>query len=73
MLARNELAEYLLDNYGECERGEDCYWGKNAFGRWDGCLRTGWKGRLCKYWKPLGATDYEGLKRAQQWKSPGGK
>ena len=68
MLARTELtdlAEYLLDNYGTCERGADCYWGKNAVGQFDGCLRTGWRGRECKHWQPLGATTYEELAQLQ--------
>lgn len=57
MLARDELTDYLLDNYGTCSRdrgeaGNDCYWGKGAKGEWNGCLRTGWKGRACRHWQP---------------------
>ena len=61
MLARNEMADYLLDNYGSCDRGADCYWGKDARGEWNGCLKTGWRGRQCAYWKPHGATSLEEL------------
>lgn len=64
MLARNDLSDYLLDTYGECARGADCYWGRNAFGQFDGCLKTGWSGRSCKHWKPLGAQTYEELHEA---------
>lgn len=61
MLARNDLADYLLDNYGTCARETDCYWGKDERGEWNGCHRTGWRGRQCKHWKPLGATSLEEL------------
>ena len=62
MLARNEIADYLLDNYGECNRGSDCYWGTDALGRWNGCLRTGWRGRQCKHWQSSGATNLDELR-----------
>jgi hypothetical protein len=55
------MKEYLLDNYGECDRGPDCYWGKDSKENWNGCLRMGWKGRACSHWKPLGATTMEEL------------
>jgi len=55
MLVRNDLAEYLLDNYGTCVHKLDCH-----------CLRVGWRGRSCPYWKPLGATDYAELTREVQ-------
>lgn len=59
MLARNELYEYLLDHYGICNRDRpsrnDCYWGKDAAGRDNGCLKTGWRGRGCKHWQPASA------------------
>lgn len=63
MLARNDLADYLLDNYGACARGADCYWGKDAAGRDNGCLKVGWRGRGCKHWQPLGATTLDELSR----------
>lgn len=62
MLARNDLADYLLDNYGICERGPDCYWGKDSGGRYNGCLKTGWRGQQCDHWKPLGATNLDELR-----------
>lgn len=65
MLARNDLAEYLLDNYGVCDREADCYHGKDKSGRFNGCLRTGWRGRECKHWHPLGATSLEELSDQQ--------
>jgi hypothetical protein len=61
----NNFSDYLLDNYGECDRNEGCYWGKDKFGNFNGCLRTGWKGRACKHWRPLGATTLEQLKEKQ--------
>lgn len=59
----SDLADYLLDYYGTCDRDEDCYWGKDQLGRPNGCLNVGWKGRGCPHWKPLGATTYEELKQ----------
>lgn len=35
-------------------------------GRFNGCLRVGWKGRNCPHWVTLGATSWEDLKRLQQ-------
>lgn len=65
MLARTDLAEHLLDTYGHCDRDNgkqnDCYWGKDAAGRDNGCLKTGWLGRRCSHWRSLGATTYEEL------------
>ena len=61
----NDLSNYLLDNYGECDRNEDCYWGKDSVGNWNGCLRLGWKGQSCLHWHPLGATTLEQLKEKQ--------
>lgn len=54
----DEIADYLLDNYGICDRGANCYWG-------NGCLKTGWRGRLCPHWQPLGATSLEALSAGQ--------
>lgn len=59
MLARNDLTDYLADNYGTCDRGADCYHGKDDRGRFNGCLRVGWKGRACKHWHPLGVQTFE--------------
>lgn len=57
MLARNDVLEYVLENYGHCDRDNgkqnDCYWGKDALGRENGCLKTGWRGRNCKHWHPV--------------------
>jgi hypothetical protein len=64
MLARNDIADYLLDNYGECSRGEDCYWGKDGKGH--SCLRQGWLGRACKHWHPLGVTSLDELRERAQ-------
>lgn len=61
MLVRNDLSDYLLDNYGQCDRGTDCYWGRNAAGQFNGCLKVGWQGRGCKHWQPLGAQTIEEL------------
>ena len=61
MLAKNDLVDYITDNYGTCDRGADCYHGKDAAGRFNGCLRTGWKGKACPYWHPTKATSFEDL------------
>lgn len=70
MLARNELYEQLLDIYGQCDRDRparnDCYWGKDAVGRDNGCLRVGWLGRSCKHWQPAEADQIEAIMRASQ-------
>ena len=49
MLARNDLPDYVADNYGECSL-ERC-----------ACLRTGWTGRGCQNWKPVQARDWDEL------------
>lgn len=61
MLARNELAAYIADNYGSCARGSDCYWGKDHHGHFDGCLKTGWRGTACKHWRPVEASSWDEL------------
>lgn len=61
MLARNDLVEYLADNYGTCDRDADCYHGRDANGHFNGCLFLGWKGRGCPHWHPLGITTFEEL------------
>lgn len=57
MLARNDLLEHLLNTYGHCDRDNgkqnDCYWGKDASGRENGCLKVGWLGRACRHWHPI--------------------
>jgi len=58
----DDLADYLLDHYGTCVRGPDCYWGVDRHSKFDGCLKTGWKGRGCPHWRPLGATTYAELR-----------
>lgn len=49
MLARNDLPDYIADNYGECALA-GCY-----------CLRKGWIGRACPHWKPVKARDWDEL------------
>jgi hypothetical protein len=61
MLARNELAAYIADNYGACDRGSDCYHGTDARGQPNGCLKTGWRGVACKHWHPVAACSWEEL------------
>lgn len=58
----DDISPYLLDHYGTCKRGPDCYWGKDAQGKFDGCLRVGWKGRMCAHWTPSGAKTLEELR-----------
>lgn len=57
MLVRNEALEHLLDHYGSCDRNlaerNDCYWGKNECGQFNGCLKVGWLGRGCEHWHPI--------------------
>lgn len=52
-----ELLAQWLDTYGTCDRDNgkqnDCYWGKDAAGRENGCLKTGWRGRSCPHWTPI--------------------
>lgn len=60
---RKDMADYLLDNYGECELGsERCYHGPGPQ-----CLKRGWRGRDCPHWKTLGARTLEelGIKTAR--------
>lgn len=48
MLARDDLTDYILDNYGTCMRGSsECYHAK------DGCLGGIWRGRACPHWRPI--------------------
>lgn len=68
-----DLSDYLLDNYGACDRSSDCFWGKDAKGQWNGCLKIGWKGRACKHWHPLGVTTLQQLKEQFASKITAGK
>lgn len=68
MLARDELYEHLLDTYGTCDRDRpdrnDCYWGKDAAGRDNGCLKVGGLGRECKHWRPANSDVIQAVMRA---------
>jgi hypothetical protein len=67
---KQELLEYLRNEYGSCTRPlgpndrNDCFWGKNAQGYDDGCLKTGWKGAACPYWQPADEDFLDGLCKA---------
>lgn len=64
---------HLLDLYGTCDRDRpdrnDCYWGKDAAGRYNGCLKVGWQGRGCKHWRPAHASQLEIIAKASQLSS----
>jgi len=53
--------ERLADLYGHCLRDmphrNDCYWGTDNRGNYNGCLKTGWVGRSCPHWLPMSADD----------------
>lgn len=49
--ALDDMSEYLLSNYGECKRGEECT-----------CRKLGWLGKHCPHWQPLGVTTLEQLR-----------
>jgi hypothetical protein len=53
-LMDNDLADYLLDNYGICAL-TPC-----------ACLRSGWIGRQCQNWLPNGARTWEDLRQVQR-------
>jgi hypothetical protein len=65
VLARNEILEHLQDTYGTCDRDKpgrnDCYWGKDAAGQYNGCLKVGWLGRNCEHWHPVNGEDLDKL------------
>lgn len=63
MLARDDLATYIADNYGTCNRGSDCYHGTDSRGRFNGCLRIGWRDVECPHWHPIEASNWDELKR----------
>ena len=67
MLARDDLATYIADHYGTCDRDHparnDCYWGTDAAGRLNGCLRTGWRGVGCPHWHPVEGKSRDGANR----------
>ena len=56
-----EETDYLKANYGNCDRGTDCYWGTNAAGQFDGCLKAGWRGCECNHWHPVAANSWAEL------------
>lgn len=58
----DDLAEYIADHYGRCDREADCYHGKDGDGRFDGCLQVGWRGRSCHHWHPVAARTWDELK-----------
>jgi hypothetical protein len=74
MLARNSLYEHLLDTYGTCDRDNgrqnDCYWGKDARGNDNGCLKVGWLGRACKHWRPVDAQQIEAIMKVSTVTKP---
>lgn len=55
MLARNDLADYLADNYGSC-RITPCR-----------CLKYDWRqGRACRNWVPVEAQTWDELRAIQR-------
>lgn len=50
MLARNDLAQYIADNYGRCTQTR-CK-----------CLKDGWLGCACPNWQPVKAATWEELR-----------
>jgi hypothetical protein len=49
-----DMADYLLDNYGAC-LAEPC-----------ACRKRGWRGRACENWKSCGARTLDELRDAQK-------
>ena len=79
-----ELLAHWLDHYGQCARDNgkqnDCYHGKDAAGRDNGCLKVGWRGRACGYWTPISGNElvwliaahtYKDKNPMAAWKEPG--
>lgn len=58
----SELEYYIKNNYGICDREENCYHGKDANGHLNGCLATGWMGMQCPHWHPVPDTEMEKMK-----------
>jgi hypothetical protein len=54
VLARDELADYIADNYGTCDLGASCV-----------CLKSSqpWLGRACRHWHPADARDRDEITR----------
>lgn len=52
-----DVLAYVQENYGTCDRDNgkrnDCYWGTDATGQENGCLKSGWRGRNCNHWHPV--------------------
>lgn len=69
----DDLAEYIANNYGVCDRGDDCFHGKDEKGHHNGCLyfTNPWLGRGCPHWKPVKAKNWEELAKEQEYTIPG--
>jgi hypothetical protein len=68
-----ELLAHWLDHYGQCSRDHgkqnDCYWGKDAAGHDNGCLKVGWKGRACLHWTPVSGPELTWLIAAHTYRA----
>jgi hypothetical protein len=53
VLARDDLADYIADNYGTCDLGALYV-----------CLKSGnpWVGRGCRHWNPADARDWDEMR-----------
>lgn len=50
MSEKEDLAEYIRNNYGSCTNPKGC-----------ACIKAGkWYGTACPFWKPLAAKDWAG-------------
>jgi hypothetical protein len=49
MVTKTEIEEYVRENYGSCTQ-EKC-----------ACLRDGWLGTICPFWKPLDGESFQKL------------
>lgn len=49
----DDLADYIADNYGACDRGPSCR-----------CLKPSspWLGRACAHWQPVQAKTWDELR-----------
>ena len=61
-LLDNDLADYILDNFGACARGSDCSKGVDSQGHPNGCRGAGWRGRNCPHWRPIDEASWRELK-----------